>query len=79
MIIKIFAKADIPFSLLGIRRGPLLESDCSSNDLLCHDPDYEGHQIKNETFAIMQLFNMQDFRNIIQNLHIFLAVQMYHI
>ena len=30
MIIKIFAKTDIPFLLQGIRRGPLLESDCSS-------------------------------------------------
>ena len=30
MIINIFAKTDIPFSLLGIRRGPLSESDCSS-------------------------------------------------
>ena len=30
MNIKIFAKTDIPFLLLGIRRGPLSESDCSS-------------------------------------------------
>ena len=30
MNIKIIAKTDIPFSLLGIRQGPLLESDCSS-------------------------------------------------
>ena len=30
MIIKIFAKTDIPFLLQGIRRGPLSESDCSS-------------------------------------------------
>ena len=31
MIIKIFAKADIPFSLLGIRQRPLSESNCSSS------------------------------------------------
>ena len=31
MIIKIFAKTDIPIWLLGIRRGPLSESDFSSN------------------------------------------------
>ena len=29
-IVKIAAKADIPFSLQGIKRGPLSESDCSS-------------------------------------------------
>ena len=29
-----FAKTDIPFSLLGIRRGPLSESDCSSGHMI---------------------------------------------
>ena len=29
MIIKIFAKMDIPFFAAGIRQGPLSESDCS--------------------------------------------------
>ena len=40
LIIKIFAKMDIAFSLVGIRRGPLSESDCSSVSMVvktCQD------------------------------------------
>ena len=41
LIIKIFAKMDIAFSLVGIRRGPLWEADCSSVSMMVKTQDFE--------------------------------------
>ena len=60
MIIKIFTKMDIPFSLQGIRRGPLSESDCSSVGLSLlwssHGPFVEYLLLENLCLFYVQLF-----------------------
>ena len=63
MIIKIFAKTDIPFTLQGIRQGPLSESDCSS---------YVGHPISSANGLVSQkLLLKSEFYN---PLHVALSV-----
>ena len=72
MIIKIFAKTDIPFSLQGIRRGPLSESDCSSlfivnRSRVLHTLDFSLEKFQLEFYFIcMYVFNILPTSKVIQ-------------